>query len=63
MREVVVIFVPTEASQRDFETALHEHLASVQVGDGKSPKTTGPDKREEADKVPLWVWFIPHSCH
>ena len=62
MNQVVIIFVPTNAPQRDFETALHEHFGSVQAGETPHPTKADQVKISDNDQLPLWKWFIPNSC-
>jgi hypothetical protein len=62
VNRVVIFFVPTRASQRDFEVALREHFASLQIDE--TPPQAQADRAEvtDNDQLPLWTWFIPNSC-
>jgi hypothetical protein len=60
MNNVVIIFVPVEATQQDLEVALREYFPSLEI-DGTKKKAAQPDPRS-ADELPLWTWFLPNPC-
>jgi hypothetical protein len=62
MNQVVIMFVPTGAPQRDFEAALREHIGSVQVGETPPQSNADPVKITDNVQMPLWTWFIPNPC-
>jgi len=59
MNQIVIVFVPTGATQREFELALRDLSEPFETN---KPE---PSKAEEAtitdnDRLPLWTWFIPN---
>jgi hypothetical protein len=62
MNQVVIIFVPTDAPQRDFEAALREHFGSVPAGETPPQSTADQVRISDNDQMPLWTWFIPNFC-
>jgi hypothetical protein len=62
MNQVVIIFVPTGAPQRDFEAALRERIGSVQLGETPPQSKADLVKITDNDQMPLWTWFIPNTC-
>ena len=61
MNQVAIFFVPTGATQRDFEDALREHFDSVQIDEAHSLAKTDSAMATDNDKLPLWTWFIPNA--
>jgi hypothetical protein len=60
MNQVVIFFVPTEATRQDIKAALRKRFPSVQVEEAASQSRTPDPKLEDADEWPLWTWFIPN---
>jgi hypothetical protein len=61
MNRVAIIFVPTGATQHDFEIALREHFASVQIGEGSSSAEDDCVGITDNDHLPFWTWFGQNS--
>ncbi|TAL01501.1 MAG: hypothetical protein EPO07_08295 [Verrucomicrobia bacterium] len=61
MNHVAIFFVPTGATQHDFEIALREHFASVQIGEGSLRAKHDCVGITDNDHLPLWTWFGPNS--
>jgi len=62
MNSIAIFLVPANATKRDFETALHEHLESLQIDKTPSQAKTDRAAVTDNDQMPLWTWFIPNSC-
>jgi len=62
MNQVAIFFVPTGATQRDFETALREHFASLQMDEVLPQAKADRAPITDNDQMPLWTWFIPNTC-
>ena len=60
MNQVVIFFVPTNATQRDFETALCEHFDSLAASTRTSPTNTDQETAESTEEYPAWTWFLPN---
>jgi hypothetical protein len=60
MNQVLIFFVPTGATQQDFEAALREYLQSLEIYRNQK-QSVEPDSRT-ADDLPLWTWFLPNPC-
>lgn len=58
MNTIVIIAVPVEATERDFETALREYFASMETGNTR--KQAFPPETFSRDESPLWTWFLPN---
>ena len=58
MNQVVIFFVPTGATQRDFEDALGKHLTSLNVTGAGPEAHKEIAANHEKDDAPLWTWFI-----
>ena len=61
MNQVAIFFVPTDAAQSDFETALREHFDSLQMDEAPSQMKNDCAQITDNDKLPLWTWFIPNA--
>ena len=62
MKHVLIVFVPTDASQRDFEAALRECFASLGLRETPSKMRAGRGRITDNDQLPFWTWFVPTSC-
>lgn len=56
--KILIVFVPVGATQRDFETALREHLPSL-TANPEQAEATRPGPTPPAAQ-PLWTWFLPN---
>jgi hypothetical protein len=63
MKDVIIVFVPTGVGQQEFEAALREHFPSVPIGGSSPPATPEQVQCKDMDEFPLWMWFLPRSCH
>jgi hypothetical protein len=61
MNQVVIFFVPTQATQQDFEAALREHSASLQISKHAPQAKTEAAEIPDNDQLPFWTWFVPNS--
>ena len=62
MNRVVIVFVPVGALQPDFEAALREYFAQLQIGETTPQANTTRVGVTDKDQLPLWTWFIPNPC-
>jgi hypothetical protein len=62
MNSIVIFFVPTGATQQDFELALRDNLPSLVSGANESPAEPDQPPWNAADEPPLWTWFLPNPC-
>lgn len=60
MNNVIIFFVPVEATQENVEAALHEYFPSLEISRAQK-QPAEPDPRR-ADELPLWTWFLPNPC-
>ena len=61
MNQVVIFFVPVNATQQDLEVALREQLAALDV-DRTRTGTPGHEP-DGPNEQPLWTWFLPNPCY
>jgi len=59
MNQMVIFFVPINATQHDFESAIRECSAIFQIGEAAPPTTTARPEIADNDEWPLWTWFLP----
>jgi hypothetical protein len=60
MNQVVIFFVPTGATRRDFEDALGKHLPSLNLTGTWPEAYKEIAAKHEKDDAALWTWFIPN---
>lgn len=56
MNAFVVIFPPCGTSRADLETAVRQHVNSLEVID--VPPAVPVKTIDDAEHLPLWRWFI-----
>jgi hypothetical protein len=62
MDQVVIFFVPVNATERDFEAALREYIPSLEIT-ARQPQAKPADfAQRSAEESPLWTWFLPNPC-
>jgi len=62
MNQVVIFFVPVNATRHDLEAALREHFAQLQIGETTLQAKNAGVEITDNDQLPLWTWFIPNPC-
>ena len=60
MNQVAIFFVPTNARQRDFETALREHYDLLEVIEPGPQTKTNQAAAKPTEEYPGWTWFLPN---
>jgi hypothetical protein len=60
MNQMVIFFVPMNAMQHDFESAVRECFATFPIGEAAPQTKTAPPEIADNDEFPLWTWFLPN---
>jgi hypothetical protein len=60
MNSVVIFLVPAGLPREDFETALREHSAALEIGEAQLHNRLDHSEPDKADELPMWTWFIPN---
>jgi len=63
INQVVIIFVPAGAAQREIAAALREHAGARPAGEPPPQAGIDQTKLTDNDQLPLWTWFLPNSFH
>jgi hypothetical protein len=62
VNQVVIFFVPVNATQRDFEAALREYIPSLEIAACQAQTKPADFAQRSAEESPLWTWFLPNPC-
>jgi hypothetical protein len=62
MDQVVIFFVPVNATQRDFEAALRKHMPASGISETQNQPRAAYAARQGHEGSPLWTWFLPNPC-
>ena len=63
INQVVIIFVPAGARQREIEAALRARAGAKPAGEPLPQAWIDQTKITDNDQLPLWTWFLPNSFH
>jgi hypothetical protein len=62
MNQVVIVFVPVNVTQHDFESALGEHCGTPKHDEATPHTKTTRTEIADNDQLPLWTWLLPNPC-
>jgi hypothetical protein len=58
MKQIVIVFVPTDVTQNDFESALRKNFKQFEYAEVPPHRKASQTEPRDADELPLWRWFI-----
>lgn len=59
MNQIVICFVPVNATQQNFESALRERVEAATTREAAPQQQTERAGFADNDELPLWMWFLP----
>jgi hypothetical protein len=62
MNQVVIIFVPTGATQRDFQAVVRDHFPLLKISEAPPTAKAAETELRDTDEMPMWTWFLPNPC-